>query len=350
MDTLAPDSEEADRLVARSPDAALKQMNAVSRQPGRTGLILAGGAACALLSLHLSVFLAVLPVGLTAALFRRVRAADTARRRFHLEYQFDTEARERWTLLNHALAALTRTERIWQITTHHRAQGWKRASGASSLVTRTRAELRRELPVCLTSNITPYCLRLGSQRWLFFPDRLYVLQNGSYDALEYGHLRLTTDRMRFLEEEQVPRDARVIGKPWGRRVAQNPPGIPITEYGALEIEARAGLRSGLRVMLQVSSVGAADQFTGLFASFQHFRRSDGSMPTPPPPPSADCYRRLGLPSFCTQAEATRQFRRLVLAYHPDRVPRDTPEAQERANAEMQEIVLAYKDLKRLRGW
>jgi len=36
------------------------------------------------------------------------------------------------------------------------------------------------------------------------------------------------------------------------------------------------------------------------------------------------------------------------------VSRTTPDfgerAQEQANAEMQEIVLAYKDLKRLRGW
>ncbi len=112
--------------------------------------------------------------------------------------------------------------------------------------------------------------------------------------------------------------------------------------------------SGLKATLHVSSVGAADQFAALFGSFQSFRRSDGAMP-PPSAPSEGCYDRLGLTPSCTKAEATRQFRRLVLAHHPDRVSaagRDTggETSGERANAEMQEIVLAYKDLKRLRGW
>lgn len=357
LGTPLPDGGKADRMVARSPTAALKQMNAVRRQPGRAWLALAGGAACGLLSFRLSfwvhVLLAVPLAGLTLAVFLRARTADARRRRFHLEYQLDADARERWTLLNHALAALTRTERLWRITAHGHARGWKRDSGASSLVTRTRAALRRESPALLTSNVTPYCLHLAPQRWLFFPDRLYVLQNGGYEAVEYAHLRIKTGKTRFIEEEQVPRDAQVVGKPWQRTAFQDPQGIPITEYAVLEIESQSGLKPGLKAVLHVSSVGAADQFAGLFESFQRFRRSDGAMPTPPPP-SEGCYLRLGLAPSCTKAEATRQFRRLVLAHHPDRVSRIAPEseerAQEQANAEMQEIVLAYKDLKRLRGW
>ncbi len=71
---------------------------------------------------------------------------------------------------------------------------------------------------------------------------------------------------------------------------------------------------------------------------------------PQAPPSADCYQRLGLTPACTKAEATRQFRRLVLAHHPDRVQPTGLASEEEANVEMQEIVLAYRDLKRLRGW
>lgn len=71
---------------------------------------------------------------------------------------------------------------------------------------------------------------------------------------------------------------------------------------------------------------------------------------PPSPPSEECYGRLGLAPSCTKAEATRRFRRLVLAHHPDRMGEAGRGAREAANAEMQEIVLAYKDLKRLRGW
>jgi len=352
--TPPPEPGEADRMVARSAQAALKQMNAVSRQPGWAWPTLTGGAVGVLLSAWVHVFLLAVPLtGLTLAVFLRARAADAGRRRFHLDFHLNADARERWTLLNHALSALARTERVWQITARGHAHGWKRDSGASSLVTRARAILRRESPAGLTGNLTPYCLSLGPQRWLFFPDRLYVLQNGSYEALEYAHLRVKAGTTRFIEEEQVPRDAQVVGKPWQRAAFQAPQGIPITEYGVLEIESRSGPKSGLRAVLHVSSVGAAEQFAALFEAFQHFRRSDGAMP-PQSPPSEGCYGRLGLAPSCTKSEATRQFRRLVLAHHPDRVSRTTPDfgerAQEQANAEMQEIVLAYKDLKRLRGW
>ena len=331
LGTLSRTPGEADRLVGRSPQAALKEMNAVRRQRGSAWMVGAGGAACTLLSacVPLSfwghVLLALLLTGLTAVLFWRARRADARRRRFHLEYHLDADARERWTLLNHALDALTRTERLWQITSRHYARGRKRSSGASSVVTRARAILRRESPAGLTSSLTPYCLFLPPQRWLFLPDRLYVLQNGSYEAVEYAHLTVKTGMTQFMEEEEIPRDAQVVGKPRQQAASQAPQGLPITEYGVLEIEARSGPRSGLRAALHVSSVGAADQFAALFKAFQQFRPSDGPMP-PSAPPSEDCYLRLGLELTCTKAEATRQFRRLVLIHHPDRVSRAHPEA------------------------
>lgn len=343
--TPAGDRGAAEQVVARSPGAALKQMNAASRRPGAAWIAGAGGAALAVLSLLAPlpvwgrIVLGGLAAGLAASGLRRARAAGA--RRFHLEYRFDAEARERWALLGHALGALARTERVWRITARGRAQGWKRDTGASGLVTRARVILRREWPAGLTGSVTPYCLRLGPQRWLFLPDRLYVLQDGTYAAAEYARLSVRARTTRFLEEERVPGDAQVVG-------AQS--GVYITEYGVLEIEAPpSGLNPRLGALLHVSSVGAADQFAALFRSFQGYRASDAAMP-PPSPPSAGCYARLGLTASCTEAEARHRFRRLVLAHHPDRAGAAGPDAREAANAEMQEIVSAYKDLKRLRGW
>ena len=303
----------------------------------------------ALSFLWVHVLLFALLAVLTMAAVLRAWAMDARRQRFHLAYRLDADARERWTLLNHALAALTRTERIWRITARGRAEGRQRAQGAASVVTRALAALRRETPAGLTSSITPYCLRLGAQRWLFLPDRLYVLQGRSYRAIDYAHLRVQAGKARFIEEERVPRDAQVVGRPLRHTASGGPQGIPVAEYGVLEIEAPSQASPALRVVLHVSSAGAADQFAALFRSFQTFRRSDGEMP-PAAPPSEACFERLGLTPSCTKAEATRQFRRLVLAHHPDLVSRASPDAGDRANLEMQEIVQAYKDLKRLRGW
>lgn len=354
-----PDKGEADQMPLRSPHAALKQMNAAWRPAEWVGMVPVGGAALGLaffllpLPMGVRLLLCALLAGVTLIVFHYARAADARWQRFHLEYQLDADARERWTLLNHALAALTRTDRLWRITLGGRAEGRQRDQGASARVARVRAALRRETPVGLTSSLTPYCLRFGAERWLFLPDRLYVLQNGDYEAVEYARLEVTAGVTRFIEEEQVPRDAQVVSRPLRRTASGGTQGIPIAQYGVLEIEAppepESGRTSELKATLHVSSVGAADQFAALFRSFQRFRRSDGEMP-PSDAPSEDCFGRLGLLPSCTKAEATRQFRRLVLIHHPDRVTRTSPDAGERANAEMQEIVLAYKDLKRLRGW
>ena len=337
----AMDKGTAEEVVARSPGAALKQMNAACRLLGAAWKLGAGGLALVVLLAWGHVLLGGLALALTMALFLRARAADGRRRRFHLEYRFDAEARERWVLLGHALDALARTERVWRITARGRAEGWKRDTGASALVTRARARLGRAWPAGLTGSVTPYCLDLGPQRWLFLPDRLYVLQGGRYVAAEYARLRVRAQTTRFIEEERVPRDAQVVG---------GTSRTPITEYGVLEMEAApSGLNPRLGALLHVSSVGAADQFAALFRSFQGYSGSDATMP-PPSPPSEECYGRLGLAPSCTKAEATRRFRRLVLAHHPDRMGEAGRGAREAANAEMQEIVLAYKDLKRLRGW
>ena len=335
------DRGQAEQVVARSPGAALKQMNAARRRPGAAWKIGAGGLALSAGLSWANVVAGGLALALTAGLFLWARAADGRRRCFHLEYRFDAEARERWALLGHALDALARAERVWRITARGRAEGWKRDTGASALVTRARAGLGRAWPAGLTGSVAPYCLDLGPQRWLFLPDRLYVLQGGSYVAAEYARLKVRALSTRFIEEERVPRDAQVVG---------GTPRAPITEYGVLEMEAAAsGLNPRLGASLHVSSVGAADQFAALFRSFQGYRASDAAMP-PPSPPSAGCYVRLGLDPACTKAEATRRFRRLVLAHHPDRMGAASQGARDAANAEMQEIVLAYKDVKRLRGW
>ena len=354
---------EADQTPLRSSRAALNQMNAAWRPAQWVGMVPVGGAAIGFVFFLLPLpswvrlLLCALVAALTVAAFHYARAADAQRQRFHLIYQLDADARERWTLLNHALDALTRTERIWRIETRERTAG--RQQDKEALVTRVRASLRRETPMGLTSSIMPYCLHLGTQRWLFLPDRLYVLQNGEYEAIEYARLKVAAGTTRFIEEEQVPRDAQVVGRPLRRTASGGTQGIPIAQYGVLEVEAPPEpgstpepgslAESELKATLHVSSVGAADQFAALFRAFQRFRRTDGEMP-PSDAPSEDCFGRLGLLPSCTKAEATRQFRKLVLIHHPDRVRVDGPDVRERANAEMQEIVLAYKDLKRLRGW
>ena len=270
-----------------------------------------------------------------------------------LEYALDSDAQAQWGRLTEALAVLAKAQRLWEITTH----GYAREAGqtASLLVKRSPVLVQPARPPGTTGPLVPPGLHTPRRTLFFFPDRLYVRERGAYTAYAYPALGLEADTTQFTEEEEVPRDARIIGRKWrhadpnggpDRRVRDNYR-VAVTEYGVLTL----GLAPG-PLRLHVSSAAASDEFA---ARFRALGRPDA--PPPPaqaPPPErfslADCHRRLGLPASCTRSEAAAQYRQLVLATHPDRLHRAGPDVRAAASADLQEIVGAYKELKRLRGW
>ena len=278
-------------------------------------------------------------------------------RAFPLEYALDDDAQERWRRLTQALSALAKAQRLWEIMPRGYDGDAGQASPPALIVKRTLASLRPALPPAVTSNLQPYCLQTLRRRFFFFPDRLYVLFRGAFEALEYPSLRLDADTTQFTEEQEVPGDAQIVGKRWryadpsggpDRSVRDNYR-VSVTQYGVLTLTSE----SGPLALLHVSSAGASDQFAALFRSFLNPNAPERNAPANPAPPRfslADCHRRLGLPAFCTKSDATARYRQLVLTNHPDRMSRAAPEVREAANAQLQEIVQAYKELKRLRGW
>lgn len=341
-------TEEADWLPALSADSALQQLNAVSRSR-HAWKVAAGGGALALVSLPIHLLLCLLWLCLTLVVFFRVKKADQEQCLFSLEYRMEADAQERWKLLNHALAALARAEKTWHITTRPRSAGLTGHVAASSFVGRREAGVQRRPSRTLPSNVTPYCLHTGGRQLYFFPDRLYVQQNGMYGAHDYADLRLEHGLVRFLEEQEVPQDAQIVGKQWRHMNYAGNSSIPIAQYGTLTLTSL----SGLTMLLHVSSVGAAEQFAGLFQSFQQYGKPQPPRDDTPSSSShspEECCRRLGLPASCTKGEATAKYRQLVMFSHPDRLGDHTPEAQETATVQLQEIIHTFKELKRLRGW
>jgi hypothetical protein len=346
---------DASQLVELSSASTLEQLNNVSHQPTYAWMVIVGGLILSAIALQLHFIIAILLLCLTLYLASVVKTSDTCRRTFHLEYKLEPSAQQRWDMLGQSFSALARTQRLWRITTLDHTYDWKRNAGASSLLTRTLASVQRTTSTNIASNVTPYCLNIIGQQFFFFPDRVYVLQNGTYGAVEYACLMLGTGQTRFIEDQGVPQDAQVVGTTWryvnknggpDRRFNNNRE-IPIAQYGVVELQSA----TGLNVLLHVSSLIAVDQFSSLFKSFQGYgapqqqRHSQQQTPPrlnpqqsrphqetpkqnrqrtstnqePPQSTSISCYQRLGLSASCTKEEASAKYRQLAMAYHPDRV-------------------------------
>ncbi len=381
---------DASQLVELSSASTLEQLNNVTHQPAYAWMVIVGGLILALVALQIHFVITALLLCLTLYLASIVKASDTRRRTFHMEYKLEPSAQQRWNTLGQSLTALARTQRLWRITTQDHTYDWKRNAGASSLLSRTLVAVQQKTSANIFSNVNPYCLNIVGQQFFFFPDRIYVLQNGMYGAVEYISLTVGTGQTRFIEEQGVPQDAQVVGTTWryvnknggpDRRFNNNRE-LPIAQYGVVEL----GSATGLNLLFHVSSLSAVDQFSSLFKSFlgngapqqRHNEQQTPPRPNPqqsqqqqsrprqeapkqnrrPPPATQEpprsthvnCYQRLGLSSSCTKEEASAKYRQLAMAYHPDRVSHMASEFQELANNKLREINQAYEELKLLRGW
>ena len=374
---------DASQLVELSSASTLEQLNEVSRQPVYAWMVIVGGLALSALALQIHFAITAVLLCLSLYLASVVKTADIKRRAFHLDYSLEPFAQQKWDLLGQSLASLARTQRLWRITTQDHTYDWKRNGGASSLLNRTIASVQQMNPSNISSNIIPYCLNITGQQLLFFPDRIYVLQNGIYGAVEYTSLVVGTGQTNFIEEQGVPQDALVVGTTWkyvnkgggpDRRFNNNRE-IPIAQYGVVELQSV----TGLNVLFHISSLNAMHQFSSSFDSFQSQMppQQKPSYQQPPPRPRpqpnqhrqeipkpnhrmpntqpplrspTSCFKVLGLSESCTKEEAKAKYRQLAMAYHPDHVSHMAPEFQELSNNKLREFNKAYEELKRLRGW
>ncbi len=98
----------------------------------------------------------------------------------------------------------------------------------------------------------------------FFPDRVLVFGERGVGAIGYDDLQLHIADQSFIEDEAVPRDAKVIDYTWryvnkkggpDRRFSNNPE-LPICKYEELSLTSP----SGLNKILYLSRTGVSEGF------------------------------------------------------------------------------------------
>jgi hypothetical protein len=103
-----------------------------------------------------------------------------------------------------------------------------------------------------------------NQKLYFFPDKVLVEGSGIFGAVSYDNLGIDSTKTRFIENGNVPPDARVVDTTWkyvnkkggpDKRYRDNRQ-LPIIECGELCISAQ----NGLKVVLQLSNLEICNVF------------------------------------------------------------------------------------------
>jgi hypothetical protein len=286
------DGTDVGQLV--DPDAAglLEQLSLVQRR-ARTRPLVALAMAVLAVSLWWAAAprwsLALLPI-LAAVAFVAATRYDTRRCRMAIEYALDPPIERAFADVVRGFNALVRCDTVWHIGAEGDVRDRKRQAGAHTLVRRTAVRAGFGKPSRLDLNIEVPTLPAGRQSLYLFPDRMLVYERQRVGAVRYDELEAVAGQTRFIEEDRVPTDARVVGQTWryvnksggpDRRFSDNRE-LPVVLYGELSLRSRTGLNE----RFQYSRPDAGEDLAAALARLRHALAGEESQPPPATEPAS----------------------------------------------------------------
>jgi hypothetical protein len=200
---------------------------------------------------------------------------DRYRRSVKIEYELDKVSSVIASALAESFADLKACRSIWSIRAEAYTSDWKRHAGATRLNKRQRIYLQSKKPACIRGRVAFPAINLGADELYFLPDAALLVTKHSVAALHYHDFSISASPTRFIEEETVPDDARVVGETWrfvnksggpDRRFNFNKR-LPICLYGEMDFQSPGGLNA----RIQFSNYSAGDRF---FKVFETLNRSE----------------------------------------------------------------------------
>ncbi|MBI6546309.1 MAG: TerB N-terminal domain-containing protein, partial [Cyanobacteria bacterium NC_groundwater_1444_Ag_S-0.65um_54_12] len=179
-----------------------------------------------------------------------------------LFYDLGPAAEQAYDQLHSAADSLANCSRIWVQTASGAVSDWKQNAGASENVRRSMALVGKNAPAILKTNIAVPFLRAAGKELFFFPDRILVVEGTTVGALDYASLQIDRSDVRFIEEDGVPADAKVVDHRWrfvnkdgsrDKRFKDNRQ-LPIALYE----QVRLASPTGLNLVIQCSRLGASE--------------------------------------------------------------------------------------------
>jgi hypothetical protein len=253
-------SEEHEVIVDRSAAEIIDQINKRVKSPYYS---LYWGIATLL-----SVPLIIPPVILAFVTYKAYRD-DIRRKTTPLLYEFsDSYSEKKFQEGIEAFSNLATTHSSWRLKSQVAVNDWKRNAGSSAALVRQRAKLGKLKPNLIRTNVEVWGVEAGSIKLYLLPDRFFVFQDGVYSAIPYSEIQTSLQDLEYVEQEALPRDAKVVGKTWkyvrrdggADRRFNNNRQLPIARYGLVAFSSQNFI-----AYLIVSSLEVASSFTHSFS-------------------------------------------------------------------------------------
>jgi hypothetical protein len=180
---------------------------------------------------------------------------DDMRKSVVIFYNFDEETEKKYKALLESFELAKKAKKIWHIEAKQDVNDAKYNAGADTLIKRSGTALSLTLPRFLKVNIPVPNIKVGKEVLCFFPDKLLVLAKSKAGTVIYNDLEIQVNSSRFIEEDSVPKDAKVVGTTWkyvnkkggpDRRFKDNRE-IPICEYENVQFFSHSGLNERIQL-------------------------------------------------------------------------------------------------------
>lgn len=259
------ESAPIEEQFAKSTSELAPILDAARKQWRFSNLILVVAVAIAVIGLTLQS----VPILVGATVFGMVAwpatyIFDRRRLTVTMQYELQSQDAETFDRLSKSFRELANCARLWRIPIEINHHDWKRNAGSERGVQRQPISIGFGTPSLIKSNLQFPMITLGNQSMYFAPDVVLSVARRSVAALAYGDLIVSVGQTQFIEDEQPPADASVVGYTWqfvnrngqpDRRFSNNRQ-IPVCLYDEIHLDANTGLHE----RIHCSRSGAAAQF------------------------------------------------------------------------------------------
>jgi hypothetical protein len=260
------ESGSVSQMVDSSSIALLEEINTKVKKPTIWPWFLGLGIGLLILlaAVNSPVWLFCLIVPLCVGGLAWAIHADKMRKTVVLLYDLEQHIEEAYQNLHSVFDSLRTCARVWRIESKGNittTYDWKVNAGASAVVKRKGITPNVGSPPYFQCNISIPVLPAGKGRLYFLPDRILVWNADGVGAIGFEQFEVITGEQRFIEEEGVPMDARVVDKTWkfvnkkggpDRRFNNNRE-LPIVLYEQIFLTSKSGLKEMLQLNAAVST-------------------------------------------------------------------------------------------------
>ncbi|UBH26570.1 DUF4236 domain-containing protein [Aeromonas enteropelogenes] len=179
---------------------------------------------------------------------------------YDIESEFESAIED----MHSAFDSMKGCSSAWHLEAQGQVIDKKYHAGASHLVRRNKIGLSVSNPPYVRTNIQTPTIPVGKQTLYFFPDKVIVFEKNGVGAVSYENLHIQIQEAKFIEDNGVPSDTKVIDHTWkyvnkkggpDKRFKDNKQ-IPVVLYE--EIHFSSG--TGLNERIQLSCTGRAFAF------------------------------------------------------------------------------------------